>query len=462
MIGIHHTDTYAVTETMQLLKVPWEWYVPGNPYDVVIARKGDIPAYTGNLIDIANDDIFENIAQLLNTGRQHLRTPLADRYIAGLRKELKKYTILIEIPPSPWGYPYMVALTHDVDTISVRKSSLRTVLVGAVRCFLKGKIFPGMRILAAKAGIAEDPWDLFGTWQRIEKELGVRSTFYVIPEFSHKHHFPHRYRDIHYKADKKQLDLARSGGWEIGVHGIDGWAIPQLGSDERKQFDGCAGNRTHWLLQDGSSWSHLDAAGYGYDSSFGYDDDVGFRAGTTQVYQPVLSSYMLELPLHIQDAALYGKSCWGLAGSEWIKTPCLNLNDEGVRNLCREVLECGKLYGGVITLLWHYENIVPPRDWKETWVYLVRYALGDGAYVSTAENIVNWFRRRRGMHVAMDRTGNAICISVSGIPDDKGVLPYRIRLHVKPESVRSANTDMVKTEEYVDLLGKPEIVVVLE
>jgi hypothetical protein len=232
--------------------------------------------------------------------------------------------------------------------------------------------------------------------------------------------------------------------------------------EERKQFDGCAGNRTHWLLQNGESWSMLDAAGYGYDSSFGYDDDVGFRAGTTQVYQPATSAGMLELPLHVQDAALYGKICWGLAGSAWIKAPCLALDDEGVRNVCREILACGKRYGGVITLLWHYENITPPRDWKKTWVYLVKYALGDGAWVSTGEHIVDWFRWRRGMQLAIDRTTTEIRISISGLPDEKDVPAYRIRLHVNPGSVRSANTDMIRGEQYIDLLGKPEIVVVLE
>jgi predicted nucleotidyltransferase len=41
-----------------------------------------------------------------------------------LREKLKQFTTLAEIPPVPWGYSYMVALTHDVDITSVSKGEM--------------------------------------------------------------------------------------------------------------------------------------------------------------------------------------------------------------------------------------------------------------------------------------------------------------------------------------------------
>ena len=62
MIGVAYPDQYAVDETFQLLKIPWEWYVPGQSYDVVIARKADVPDYTGNLIDLTGNDFFRKVS----------------------------------------------------------------------------------------------------------------------------------------------------------------------------------------------------------------------------------------------------------------------------------------------------------------------------------------------------------------------------------------------------------------
>ena len=36
----------------------------------------------------------------------------------------------------------------------------------------------------------------------------------------------------------------------------------------------------------------------------GYNETVGFRAGTSQVFAPIGTKHLLELPLHIQDTSL--------------------------------------------------------------------------------------------------------------------------------------------------------------
>ena len=52
-IGVVYQDEYAVEETFQLLKIPWEWYNSSEEYDVVIGRKEDLNFKDVNLIDLS-------------------------------------------------------------------------------------------------------------------------------------------------------------------------------------------------------------------------------------------------------------------------------------------------------------------------------------------------------------------------------------------------------------------------
>ena len=73
MIGIIYPDEYAVKETFQLLKIPWEWYNPSEEYDVVIGREEDLKSkdVNFNLIDLSEDDVFKRVGNLLNLGIEH-------------------------------------------------------------------------------------------------------------------------------------------------------------------------------------------------------------------------------------------------------------------------------------------------------------------------------------------------------------------------------------------------------
>ena len=100
-------------------------------------------------------------------------------------------------------------------------------------------------------------------------------------------------------------------GCELGVHGIDAWHSVEKGRNELSSNRSgsrrvaTSGIRMHWLLRDARTPSVLEEAGYVYDSTFGYNETVGYRAGTSQVFRPLGAQTLLELPLHIQDGALF-------------------------------------------------------------------------------------------------------------------------------------------------------------
>jgi len=462
-IGVCYPDKYAVEETFQLLKIPWEWHVPDRSYDVVIAFRADVPGCTGPFIDLTGNDVFKKISDLLTTGQLHLHEPACDLLLDHLRGELKKYTFLVEIPPAPWGHPYMVALTHDVDVTSVRECRILTVGYAAYQSIIQGNFRAGLHLLCAKCGIGNDPWVLFERWKMFEGKLGVRSTFFFVPRKDDPGMIAHPYRSVGYVINKDVLRGLTWEGWEVGIHGIDNWADAEMGKQEMAVLGMKAtGNRTHWLLFDKKSWQMLDEAGYTYDTTFGYNDDAGFRAGTLQVYRPKGTSKLLELPLHIQDLGLFGKFCWAPTAHDWEKTPCLHLDESVARIRCNDIFDYALKYGGAVTILWHYENLTPPRDWSVMYTELVKRAQADGAWVTTAGNVVEWFEVRRKTSITLFQDKKKITIRIQNLNLFQEP-SLRVRLYIDPSSISHIEGDYISEDNYVDIkCVQPELSVILQ
>ena len=104
-------------------------------------------------------------------------------------------------------------------------------------------------------------------------------------------------------------------GSELAVHGIDAWRDADAGRAEMRQLTALTGQETagvrmHWLYFDADSPRRLEAAGFDYDSTWGYNDAVGYRAGTSQVFRLPASENLMELPLSIMDSALFYRPGW--------------------------------------------------------------------------------------------------------------------------------------------------------
>jgi hypothetical protein len=465
-IGVVYQDKYAVEETFQLLKIPWEWYDSSEEYDVVIGRGEDLKSedVNFNLIDLSEDDVFKKVSNLLNQGVMHNREPLCEMYLDELRRKLKQFTILVEIPPVPWGYSYMVALTHDVDITSVKERSWFSVGYAIYNCFLNRDFIDGVRILVAKTKtfkksfikklFTKDPWNCFEEWLRIEDEMGVKSSFYFIPFKNLAGIDAPKIREAKYDLDEGLIRKLVEGGWEVGVHGIDNWKDVKRGKEELsrilKLINPKIGTRIHWLFFDEETWKRLDEAGYYYDTSFGYNDDVGFRAGTLQVYPPRGVKNLVELPLHIQDGSLFRRKY-------------LNLPEDEAKKRCDEIFDYVKKYGGVVTLLWHQVSLASPHDWGDFYRYLVEKGSKEGAWVTRAVDVVDWFKMRRSVKLSYMREGNKLKIRLKGLENREGIPKMRLRIHVEPERIKGINGEYVAGEGYVDVMcDRERIEVVLE
>lgn len=456
MIGVVYHDEYAVAETFQLLKVPWEWYDRTKEYDVVIGCKNDfVSCDVNNFFDITKNDVFKKVSILLNQGVDHNKcgVPLCEQYLDSFRKLLVQSTTLIEIPPIPYKYKYMVALTHDVDITSVKERSWCSVGYGAYQSFRKVQFKKGMRILLAKLCVLKtDPWNCFDEWMALENSLHVNSTFYFMPFDNQAGSGAPKIRAGKYKLDKKRISKMQQNDYEIGVHGIDNWIDAKKGKEEYKRIEELTktkvGTRIHWLFFDVETWSQLDKAGYYYDTSFGYNENVGFRAGTLQVYRPRGVKNIFELPLHIQDGALFRKRYLGL-------------NEEAAKEKCDAIFTYAKRYGGVVTLLWHQVSMASPYEWSSFYKNMVRQCIEEEAWVARAVDIVKWFEMRRRVSLYYTKEGNKINIHLKGLKIQKGVPKMRVRIYINSNTIKKVNTNYIIGDGYVDVLSDTEHVEVV-
>lgn len=380
--------------------------------DPVIRQNGDIVGFkirqNQRTILRVGYDFFMEINYLLCVGQpaEYASIPTLEIHIALLKTWILAAGIpVIEIPPVPEGYNFIVCLTHDTDFIKVRNHALDHSLVGFLYraffgssvAFLRGRI-PFSRVVKNwKAvfslpfvflGKAEDFWFQFDRYIEIEK--GNTSTFFLVPFKNRRGEKVDSFK----RATKYDImDMRPTAerliqkGHEIGVHGIDAWHNHEKGSQELQRINCITGEekvgiRMHWLLFDDQTFSVLEKAGYHYDSTLGYNDAVGYRNGTVQVFRPSGAIRLLELPLNIQDTALFYPRR-------------MNLSEKQAKNLCDLFVRNALRFGGVVTINWHQRSLAPERLWGDFYLQLLARLRDCRPWFATCSQAVDWFQKRR-------------------------------------------------------------------
>src|SRR5439155_671266 len=113
----------------------------------------------------------------------------------------------------------------------------------------------------------------------------------------------------------------------------------------------------------------------------GYNETIGYRNGTTQVFNPPGATTLLELPLHIQDGALFYPNR-------------LDLSESEAEKRCRALIDNARQFGGVLTVLWHDRSHGPERFWGDFYIRLVQALKSSKGWFATAGRVVSWFRKR--------------------------------------------------------------------
>lgn len=387
-------------------------------------------------------DLFDEVEHLLRSWQpvECAATPTLDIHVAMLRSWIVEAGIpVIEIPSVPSNRSFIACLTHDIDFVGIRRHvfdhSAFGFLYRATVASL-GKL--AQRRLSVKQvlknwtaaaslpfvylGWARDFWEPFGWY--LEVERGLPATYFLIPfkrragEKVNRPGASRRATAYDVTDLPREVAALQQADCELGVHGIDSWHSAEKG---RAELDRVAvatgaseiGVRMHWLMNDENTPAVLERAGYSYDSTCGYNETVGYRAGTSQVFRPLDASKLLELPLHIQDGALFYPQQ-------------LNLSEGEAEQRCQAMVSNAERHGGVLTLLWHDRSHAPERFWGGFYVRLLQKLKALDVWFASAAQVVAWFRKRRAVRFEQVDGSGEIRLRYDG---EKVQPTFRVRVH---------------------------------
>jgi hypothetical protein len=410
-------------------------------------------------------DLFGEVSSLLTGGQPtaYADIPTLDLHIALLRDLIVTSGVsLVEVPPVPNGYRFIACLTHDVDHPSIVQHKwdhtmfgfLYRAVFGSLSNFFRGRI-PVRNLLANWAavlklpfvhmGFANDFWRNFEDRYR-ELEEGLCSTFFVIPFKNYPgsafEGLASKLRASRYSATDIAGTIRKilAAGNEVGLHGIDAWADSSKGVEEFEELRRLTGVseigvRMHWLYYDQQSPVALEQAGASYDSTIGYRETVGYRAGTTQVYKSLQTTQLLELPMHVMDTALFYPAYLGLSSRQ-------------ATTLIRRMVDNAVDLGGCLTINWHDRSLAPERVWDACYRDLVQDMKSRGAWFATAGQATSWFRKRRAVVFDMDWVGTDAPRPRASSHSNDSLPGMLLRSH---KAHQSCLTDRTGSEPYFDM-----------
>jgi hypothetical protein len=248
---------------------------------------------------------------------------------------------------------HFVVPTHDVDYIPAgRLSAVIRLAKNAVASCLEGKnlgLAIDQAIMAMRRSLnGHDPLDQIPTLVQGEKQRGVSASYYFLPRHRHR-------RDANYTIDAPGVtELLRSMealGLEVGVHGTYTCLDTPVGLAE--EYD-CVrahgfhpqGGRQHWLrFTLDRLISGLERSGALYDTSIGWVERIGYRAGACFAFPPYnfeeeRPATFIEIPLAVMDLSLR----FELGSAR---------NGDGYGDVA-ELLAASRRYGwGGVSVLWH-------------------------------------------------------------------------------------------------------------
>jgi len=244
-------------------------------------------------------------------------------------------------------------ITHDVDEIE-RYHSFHKILKALVGDIVKRKslktFFKTLKdCYNIKIKHLPDVYDTFDWLMDISNKKGLISRFYFIPGYKGEKDV--RY-DVRSSSVMKITEKIKSAGHIIGIHPSYSTFCnkEQLSTEKERLSEYCkdiSEGRQHYLrfgIPD--TWQDWEDSNLKYDSSVGFYNRVGFRAGICFEY-PVFNVKtrkqlnIRERPLMVMDTAL--------------KKQCVSkeISLSAVVKLLEESLK----YGGDFVLLWHNSNL---------------------------------------------------------------------------------------------------------
>jgi hypothetical protein len=300
------------------------------------------------------------------------------------------------VAPWPDGKRWAAAITHDLDVVDLWPVFTALRIMELLR---KGELGRITRILGAAAGsIGRAP--VRAALQVMldeERARGIVSSWFVLcgtPTFRTMRAGDLTYRPQGRGATAILQELGQRG-CEIGLHGSFATSDDHdLFGEQRRRLaaltgSAVAGVRQHFLrMQPGKTLQGMAAAGFRYDTTFGFPDRNGFRLGVGDVVRAWDGA--AERALEIDEAPVIwmDRALSKYAGvenpEEWIA------EGEALAKTCREV-------EGLWVGVWH-PNLTPALGFPDApaaFASLLDRLLAADPYIAPLGSLVEWRARRR-------------------------------------------------------------------
>jgi hypothetical protein len=299
-----------------------------------------------------------------------LGLPIVDAYVEVLWSALQRLWPRLERRP---GH-FRVALSHDVDRplASVGRRAPALLRQLGADALVRRDAGLAVRRVRSWAGLRRgdhrlDPYNTFDFLMDVSERHATASAFYFLATERMTA------LDGLYTLDQPWIgSLIRrihDRGHEIGLHAsfdshLD-WRRTELefvrlrhAAERQGVSQERWGGRQHYLRWENPiTWSNWEAAGLDYDSTLGYADRIGFRAGTSYEFAPfhLLERRPLRLrerPLQVMDGTLF---------------EYMGLSPDTAFESVIEVARAWRRYGGTLSLLWHNSSLPTARQkrWYE-------------------------------------------------------------------------------------------------
>ena len=291
---------------------------------------------------------------------EHDRFRAASSCLDPLDPPVERLRARLGLEPPRWGGArFAVALTHDVDVPwKWTRKGVKGAAARAKNDLKGGRYGTGLRELRGLAGAAvhkargSDPYWSFDRILADERRAQASSTFFLLAD--HAHEFDGGAAEEYERLRPRLVETLQDGKAEVGLHGSYAAAADaQRIADEKQRLERLSGpvqgQRYHYLRVDPHrNLGPLEAAGFAYDSSLGFGDAIGFRAGIAHPFRPWdferdAPYDLIEVPLAAMDVTLSAERYLNLSADE-----------AGAR--LRVLLDWAERNGGGFAVLWHSEQ----------------------------------------------------------------------------------------------------------
>jgi peptidoglycan/xylan/chitin deacetylase (PgdA/CDA1 family) len=240
-----------------------------------------------------------------------LLRPLVNEYVELLWSWLKALNPMLQRKERF----FQLFLTHDVDRIGFGTAKSRMKAVGAQLVKYRS---PGgfLRAIRRNLGwLSTSPTDPFEFIRLTSKEYGFKSHFFFLSNGKSETYDRNRY-GVTSESVKRLIRTLQTEGHHVGLHcSYSSFLNRKQLMTEKKVLDQIVGRRdygcrSHYLrLKIPASFSLLEECGFTFDSTLGYADWNGFRAGTCYPFKPFdaianREVNLLEYPLMCMDSSL--------------------------------------------------------------------------------------------------------------------------------------------------------------